>query len=32
LGPAFEGEVDEGQARQQLSEITAACKDALAQT
>ena len=29
LGPVFEGEVDEDQARQQLSEITAACKDAL---
>ena len=32
LGPVFEGEVDEDQARQQLSEITAACKDALAET
>jgi len=31
LGPVFEGEIDEDQARQQLSEITAACKDALAE-
>jgi uncharacterized protein (DUF3084 family) len=32
LGPVFEGEGDEDQVRQQLSEITAACKDALAET
>ena len=32
LGPVFEGDGDEEQVRQQLSEITAACKDALAKT
>ena len=32
LGPVFEGDGDEDQVRQQLSEITAACKDALAET
>ncbi len=32
LGPVFEGEGDEDEVRQQLSEITAACKDALGAT
>jgi septal ring factor EnvC (AmiA/AmiB activator) len=32
LGPVFEGEGNEDEVRQQLSEITAACKDALGAT
>jgi chromosome segregation ATPase len=32
LGPVLEGQGDEDEVRQQLSEITAACKDALAET
>ena len=32
LAPAFEGEIDEDEARRQVSEITAACKDALGET